>query len=118
LLKLLLVLALTALENIHLLVFCRDQLRGAATLLRYIGRASKLTGFYGVDPASSGEVDEWVDYAPTLAIGAEFERTCAYIDGYLQLRTFLAGYQLTIADIAVWAQLQGGCPNLVYALRG
>lgn len=86
----------------------RDQLRGTATLLRYIGRASKAVGFYGVDAASAGEVDEWVDYAPTLAIGAEFERTCAYIDSYLELRTFLAGYQLTIADIAVWAQLQGG----------
>lgn len=88
--------------------FHRDQLRGSSTLLRYIGRTSKLIGFYGIDPPSAGEVDEWVDYAPTLANGAEFERTCGYIDGYLERRTFLAGYQLTIADIAVWAQLQGG----------
>lgn len=60
-------------------------------------------------PFSVFQVDEWVDFSATLAVGSEFERVCAYMDSYLLLRTFLAGYHLTIADIAIFVGLFGGC---------
>ena len=53
------------------------------------------------------QVDEWLEYAPILSNGAEFERACAYIDSYLSLRTFMAGYDVTIADVAIWTALGG-----------
>lgn len=52
-------------------------------------------------------MDEWLEYAPILASGAEFEGGCSYIDGYLLKRTFLVGHCLSIADIAIWAGLAG-----------
>ena len=53
------------------------------------------------------QVDEWLDYAPTFGVGAEFEGACAYTNSYLALRTFLVGYNITIADVTVWAYLTG-----------
>ena len=55
------------------------------------------------------QVDEWVDYSSVLAVGAEFERACTYMDSYLLPRTFFAGYTLTIADIAIFVGLLGAC---------
>jgi glutamyl-tRNA synthetase len=51
------------------------------------------------------QVDEWVAYAPAFGVGSEFEGACAYVNGYLGLRTFLVGNELSIADITVIAHL-------------
>lgn len=53
------------------------------------------------------QIDEWLDYAPTFAIGSEFENACTYVDGILLKQTFLVGYSLSIADIAIWSGLAG-----------
>jgi glutamyl-tRNA synthetase len=52
-------------------------------------------------------MDEWIEYAPVLASGAEFEGACNYIDAYLLKRTFVVGHWFSIADIAIWAGLAG-----------
>lgn len=52
-------------------------------------------------------MDEWIEYAPTFSVGAEFERAVAYANDYLELRTFLVGYDVSIADVVVWAALTG-----------
>eukprot|EP00897_Mesotaenium_endlicherianum_P008593 jgi/Mesen1/7762/ME000408S06874 len=85
-----------------------EELTGNATLLRYFGRVNSELNLYGSDPLLAGQVDEWIEYAPILAVGAEFERTCAYINSYLTLRTFLVGCHLSIADILVWTGLAAG----------
>lgn len=83
------------------------KLQGTNTLLRYIGRVATIPNFYGQDALESGQVDEWLEYAPVFLSGAEFEGACGHVDGYLTLRTFLVGHSLSIADIAVWSGLAG-----------
>lgn len=82
-----------------------EELRGVSTLLRYLGRSSNLPGFYGRDPITSCQVDEWIDYSGSLSSGAAFETCCLHIDSFLILRTFLVGNSLTIADISIMAGL-------------
>jgi glutamyl-tRNA synthetase len=53
------------------------------------------------------QIDEWVEYATVFSAGAEFEKSCTYVDNHLSLRTFLVGYSLSVADIAVWSGLAG-----------
>ncbi|GJP31139.1 hypothetical protein CLOM_g9610 [Closterium sp. NIES-68] len=60
---------------------------------------------WGQDPIAECQVDEVVDYAPTLAIGSEFERICTYLNSYLAARTFFVGFDLSIADVAIFAGL-------------
>ncbi|QCE07199.1 glutamate--tRNA ligase, cytoplasmic [Vigna unguiculata] len=83
------------------------KLRGTFALLRYIGRVASLPNFYGQNALESSQIDEWLEYAPILSSGPAFENACKYIDEYLEKRTFLVGYSLSIADIAIWAGLAG-----------
>ncbi|KAJ4833216.1 hypothetical protein Tsubulata_051203, partial [Turnera subulata] len=76
-------------------------------LLRYIGRASGIPHFYDRGAFESSQIDEWLDYAPILSSGSEFENACKYIDSFLEKRTFLVGHSLSIADIAIWSGLAG-----------
>jgi glutamyl-tRNA synthetase len=48
-----------------------------------------------------------LEYAPVLSSGPSFENGCKYIDEYLEKRTFLVGYSLSIADEAICAALAG-----------
>ncbi|CAK8572599.1 unnamed protein product [Lathyrus sativus] len=83
------------------------KLRGAFVLLRYIGRTSTLPNFYGHNAFETSQIDELLEYAPVLSSGPAFENGCKYIDEYLEKRTFLVGYSLSIADLAIWAGLAG-----------
>ncbi|EFJ12718.1 hypothetical protein SELMODRAFT_446550 [Selaginella moellendorffii] len=85
-----------------------DRLLGLNTLVRFFGRLSSLHGFYGVDPVTASQVDEWLDYSPKFSAGAEFEECCHYANSYLAMRTFLVGYTTTVADITIWSSLAGG----------
>ncbi|KAA8545332.1 hypothetical protein F0562_020116 [Nyssa sinensis] len=84
------------------------KLHGTNVLLRYLGRAAaSIPNFYKRDAFECGQIDEWLDYAPVLASGSEFEGACNYVDEYLLKRTFLVGHSLSIADIAIWSGLAG-----------
>ncbi|KAI8555272.1 hypothetical protein RHMOL_Rhmol05G0162200 [Rhododendron molle] len=83
------------------------ELRGTKVMLSYVGCTTSICNFYGHDALESCQMDEWLEYAPIMASGAEFEGGCSYIDGYLLKRTFLVGHCLSIADIAIWAGLVG-----------
>lgn len=85
------------------------KLRGTSinALLRYLGRVASIPNFYGQDAFESCQIDEWLEYAPTFSTGSEFENACCYVDGILLQRTFLVGYSLSIADIAIWSGLAG-----------
>lgn len=52
-------------------------------------------------------MDQWLENSATLVPGPGLEAQCAAVDQFLALRTFMVGYSLTIADLAVWGQLQG-----------
>ncbi|XP_017219020.1 glutamate--tRNA ligase, cytoplasmic [Daucus carota subsp. sativus] len=82
------------------------KLQGINAILRYLGRISKnVQGLYKRDDLESSQIDEWLDYAPLFASGSEFEGACKFVDGYLLHRTFLVGYSLSIADLAIWSGL-------------
>ncbi|KAJ9180404.1 hypothetical protein P3X46_008653 [Hevea brasiliensis] len=81
------------------------KLQGTYVLLRYIGRVAGLPNFYGKDAFQSSQIDEWLEYSSILSSGSEFENACTYIDSYLEKRTFLVGYYLSIADMAIWSGL-------------
>ncbi|XP_028779419.1 glutamate--tRNA ligase, cytoplasmic [Neltuma alba] len=83
------------------------KLRGTCVLLRYIGRVASIPNFYGKNALESGQIDEWLEYAPVFSSGSAFENACKYIDEYLERRTFLVGHSLSVADIAIWSGLGG-----------
>ncbi|CAO2826473.1 unnamed protein product [Amaranthus hypochondriacus] len=83
------------------------KLHGVFVLLRYIGRVASNLNLYGKDPYQAGQIDEWLDYLPILDRGSEFETGCSYLDTYLLTNSFLVGYDVSIADILLWAALAG-----------
>ncbi|KAL6494443.1 hypothetical protein OROGR_031243 [Orobanche gracilis] len=84
-----------------------QRLRGSNVILRYIGRTASLPNFYEQDAYESSQIDEWIDYAPVLGSGSEFEAACGFINEYLLQNTFLVGNSLSIADVAIWTGLAG-----------
>lgn len=50
-------------------------------------------------------MDQWLDQAGAITPAA-LEAQAAALNDFLQLRTFLVGYSLTLADLAVWGALQ------------
>ena len=53
------------------------------------------------------QVDQWLDFSDAIVSGAGLEAVCGVVDQFLSLRTYFVGYQLSIADLQVWGQLQG-----------
>lgn len=83
------------------------KLHGTYVLLRYIARVASLPNFYGQNAYESGQIDEWLEYAPVFSLGPAFENACKHVDDFLQSRTFLVGYCFSIADVAIWSALAG-----------
>ncbi|KAJ1283293.1 hypothetical protein BS78_03G117300 [Paspalum vaginatum] len=84
-----------------------DFIHGISTILRYIARVAIVSNFYGQDAIQAAHVDQWLEYAPVILSGSEFEASCSFIDRYLACRTLLVGYSLSVADIAVWSNIAG-----------
>jgi glutathione S-transferase len=78
----------------------RDQIEGLLAFLL-------LVVVYLFPVSLTFQIDEWLEYAPVLSSGPAFENGCKYIDDYLEKRTFLVGYSLSIADLAICAGLAG-----------
>ncbi|KAK8357766.1 hypothetical protein V6Z12_A05G439200 [Gossypium hirsutum] len=83
------------------------ELHGNYVILRYIGRVAAVRNFYGDDAFHAAQIDEWLEYAPTLLLGSEFENACSYMDVYMEKRTFFVSHSFSIADIAIWSGLAG-----------
>ncbi|WCJ26817.1 Glutamate--tRNA ligase cytoplasmic [Euphorbia peplus] len=84
------------------------KLQGLLVILRYIARvASKVPNLYGKDAFDSSQIDEWLEYSHILSAGSKFESACSYVNSYLEKSTFLVGYSLSIADLAIWSGLAG-----------
>ena len=56
------------------------------------------------------QVSSWLEYATYIVGGGALEPACRTLNEALSMRTFLAGYSLSVADMAIWGQLQGGSP--------
>ena len=52
-------------------------------------------------------MSSWLEYATYIVGGGALEPACRTLNEALSMRTFLAGYSLSVADMAIWGQLQG-----------
>ncbi|OEL13712.1 Glutamate--tRNA ligase, cytoplasmic [Dichanthelium oligosanthes] len=84
-----------------------DFIHGIDTILYYIARVATVPSFYGQDAIHAAHVDQWLEHAPVILSGSEFEAACSFLDGFLVSRTFLVGYSLSIADNVVWSNIAG-----------
>ena len=55
-------------------------------------------------------MSNWLEYATYIVGGGALEPACRTLNEALSMRTFLAGYSLSVADMAIWGQLQGDPP--------
>jgi hypothetical protein len=53
------------------------------------------------------KVDQWLDFAADLANAKKIEPFIPVLDAHLQLRTFVADYRITIADVGLFGALKG-----------
>ncbi|XP_071721162.1 glutamate--tRNA ligase, cytoplasmic-like isoform X1 [Rutidosis leptorrhynchoides] len=83
------------------------KLRGTTTIIRYLCRTStSIPNLYERDAAiETGQIDEWLEYAPIFSSGFEYEGACKYVDEYLLHHTFLVGNSLSVADVVIWSYL-------------
>eukprot|EP00884_Botryococcus_braunii_P015783 jgi/Botrbrau1/2889/Bobra.0036s0031.1 len=95
-------------------------------ICRYIANLTK-TNIYPRDNATRSQVDQWIDFSPSLGILAlqlgltltgyfpyekegykaaqEFwDTTCTTLDKYLETRTFFVGEHVSLADICMMEQ--------------
>ena len=87
-----------------------EHFSGSPLILRFVARSAngEALGLCGRDALSATQIDYWIDYATQNAsAGANFEAVCNGINDYLALRSFIVGYSVSAADLALWGQLQG-----------
>jgi len=80
-----------------------EVIQGATTIARYFARLGKL---YGNDVLTATQIDMWIDWAANLK-EAELTAFSEKINAHLQLRTYLVGNSVSLADITVFAALRG-----------
>eukprot|EP00752_Nemacystus_decipiens_P004043 g3702.t1 len=77
---------------------------GDLAIARYVARSSAAVALLGgEDPVESAVVDQWLDLSQTRAL-TELAST---LDAHLAPRTYLAGHELSLADVAVYVGLSG-----------
>ncbi|KAI9248794.1 tRNA synthetases class I, catalytic domain-containing protein [Phascolomyces articulosus] len=80
-------------------------------IIRLLGRLVPESSLYNVtDPISSTLVDRWLDFAESKLATADFKAldvSFKELNKYLTLRSYLVGYQPSLADFAVWGALKG-----------
>lgn len=83
---------------------CDFQLiNGDAAIARYLAREVPDSGLFGFDALSTTEIDSWIDYALTCSISD----VVPFLNDHLAHRTFIIGYGITLADVALWKRLVG-----------
>ena len=65
---------------------------------------------HNMKEVSALQVSSWLEYATYIVGGGALEPACRTLNEALSMRTFLAGYSLSVADMAIWGQLQGDQP--------
>lgn len=75
---------------------CRLAPKGSATCL------------YGNTNLEKAEVDHWLEYSlTTLQSQAAMDGALKHLDSVLAPRVYLVGYDLTLADLAIYSVVQG-----------
>lgn len=67
------------------------------------------------------EIDRWLDFTKdSLSSPLDFKRILSamkVIDSHLTLRSFIVGYQISLADFALWGALRE-CPGFQKLIKG
>jgi hypothetical protein len=54
------------------------------------------------------QVDQWTDYVCTNVVsGGGLEGVLTALNDYLSFRSYMIGHAVSLADVALWGQLQG-----------
>ncbi|XP_061876691.1 bifunctional glutamate/proline--tRNA ligase isoform X5 [Entelurus aequoreus] len=84
------------------------QFNDANSISRYLARVAPALGLYGANLMEQTEVDHWLEFsARRLHAQPDLVAALGELNKALSLRTFLVGHTLTLADLSVWAALQG-----------
>ncbi|RLO07906.1 hypothetical protein DYB28_009791 [Aphanomyces astaci] len=80
-------------------------INGDIAIAKYFCRLTPDAGLYGLssEPILMGEIDGWVGYAQSHVHAATLP--ASFLDAILAERTFLVGFGLTLADVAVFSAL-------------
>uniref|UniRef100_A0A671N8F5 Bifunctional glutamate/proline--tRNA ligase-like n=1 Tax=Sinocyclocheilus anshuiensis TaxID=1608454 RepID=A0A671N8F5_9TELE len=78
------------------------------SITRYLARVAPALGLYGSNMMEQTEVDHWLEFsARRLCAQSDLSSAMGDLDKALELRTFLVGHSVTLADLCVWAALKG-----------
>ncbi|KAF9420799.1 hypothetical protein BGZ94_009034 [Podila epigama] len=89
-------------------------LTSVSAVIRYILRSHKNT-LYGSDPASASLIDEFIDKSQDIVNASDFKTLSVIfqqLNHHLTLRSYIVGYKVTAADIALWGALKA---NAIFA---
>ncbi|KAI7891225.1 tRNA synthetases class I, catalytic domain-containing protein [Mucor mucedo] len=79
-------------------------------IARLLARLNPEAGLYNPEePISSTLIDQWLDFAETKLSSTDFkalDATYKELNKYLTLRSYIVGYQPTIADFVIWGTLR------------
>ncbi|XP_021566699.1 bifunctional glutamate/proline--tRNA ligase isoform X4 [Carlito syrichta] len=78
------------------------------SILRYLARVATTVGLYGSNLMEHTEIDHWLEFSATKLSSCNlFTSAISELNHCLSLRTYLVGNSLSLADLCVWATLQG-----------
>ncbi|KAF7724901.1 hypothetical protein EC973_000560 [Apophysomyces ossiformis] len=97
--------------NNALVTYNGEKYDTANSIGRLFGRLHAEAGLYDPkDPISSTLVDQWLDFAESKLGSPDFKTldvAFKELNKYLTLRSYLVGYDVTLADLIVWGALKG-----------
>ena len=96
------------------LIYSGTTISGAHAVARHLCRlawgAGSNVALYGATNLEKAEVDHWLEFSLVSLSqqqSADISSSLARLDSVLGPRTYLVGYDLSLADLAVYSSLRG-----------
>ncbi|EAL63699.1 glutamate-tRNA ligase [Dictyostelium discoideum AX4] len=87
------------------IVGTQDSLKGSYVIAKYLARTTPSLSLYGENALSASKIDEFIDKFAHLK-SEKFNEFLKEMNEYLTLRAFLIGFNLTLADIVLFARIK------------
>ena len=83
---------------------------GDLNISKYFARksTSALQFYGGGDPWLTSQIDQWLEYYAASRASLEFSSIYSLLNAHLELRTYIVGHSLSIADVALVLLLKRG----------
>ncbi|KYQ93450.1 glutamate-tRNA ligase [Tieghemostelium lacteum] len=93
------------LENTELnIVGTTDSLQGNYVCAKYLARHNPTFSLYGNDAFTSSKIDQWIEKIAHIST-EQIGNFITELNDYLQLRTFLVNFNITLADITLFSKI-------------